>query len=205
MRLSPVGMLTGSAILSAIGLYLLSFATTPITAIGAATVYGLGIIYFWPTMLGVTAERFPKGGPFLMGLMGCVGNLAIAATSPMIGGIFDVQTLKNLPADVKDRVVVERTQEPLEKLITSVLPADARAAIVAPSKVDLAKVAELPTPEEKQKVTQALAEGAKSSFRAVSVLPMILIVIFGAIAISDRLRGGYKPEELPAAVPATDY
>ena len=62
-RLSPVGMLTGSAILSAIGLYLLSFATTPITAIGAATVYGLGIIYFWPTMLGVTAERFPRGGP----------------------------------------------------------------------------------------------------------------------------------------------
>ncbi len=204
-RLSPVGMLTGSAILSAIGLYLLSFATTPITAIGAATVYGLGIIYFWPTMLGVTAERFPRGGPFLMGLMGCVGNLAIAATSPMIGGIFDVQTLKNLPANVRDRVVVERTQEPLEKVITGVLPADARAAIVAPSKVDLAKVASLPTPEEKQQVTQALAEGAKSSFRAVSVLPMILIVIFGGIAISDRLRGGYKPEELPAAVPATDY
>ena len=35
--------------------------------------------------------------------------------------------------------------------------------------------AELPTPEEKQQVTQALAEGAKSSFRAVSVLPMILV------------------------------
>jgi len=34
---------------------------------------------------------------------------------------------------------------------------------------------------------------------------MILIVIFGAIAISDRLRGGYKPEELPAAVAATEY
>ncbi len=25
---------------------------------------------------------------------------------------------------------------------------------------------------------------------------MILVIVFGAIAISDRLRGGYKPEEL---------
>ncbi len=27
---------------------------------------------------------------------------------------------------------------------------------------------------------------------------MILVVIFGSIAVYDRLRGGYKPEELSA-------
>src|SRR5262249_37986579 len=59
-RVSPVGMLTGSAILTAIGLYLLSFANNATTAFLYATIYGLGIVYFWPTMLGVTAERFPK-------------------------------------------------------------------------------------------------------------------------------------------------
>ena len=66
-RLSPVGMLTGSAVLSAIGLYALSFAYDFTTAIAAATIFGLGITYFWPTMLGVTAERFPRGGAFLLG------------------------------------------------------------------------------------------------------------------------------------------
>ena len=62
-RFSPVGMLTGSAVFSAIGLYALSFAYDFTTAIAAATIFGLGITYFWPTMLGVTAERFPRGGP----------------------------------------------------------------------------------------------------------------------------------------------
>ena len=35
---------------------------TGLAAFAAATVFGVGIAYFWPTMLGVTAERFPKGG-----------------------------------------------------------------------------------------------------------------------------------------------
>ena len=63
-RFSPVGMLTGSAILSTVGLYTLSFAYDFKTAIAAATIFGLGITYFWPTMLGVTAERFPAVASF---------------------------------------------------------------------------------------------------------------------------------------------
>ena len=61
-KLSPVGMLTVSAILSAIGLYWLSYVDNAAMAFAAATVFGIGVAYFWPTMLGVTAERFPKGG-----------------------------------------------------------------------------------------------------------------------------------------------
>ena len=67
-KLSPVGMLTCSAALSCVGLYLLSYADSGLTAFGFATIYGLGIAYFWPTMLGVTAERFPKGGALLLAL-----------------------------------------------------------------------------------------------------------------------------------------
>lgn len=41
-------------------------------------------------------------------------------------------------------------------------------------------------------------------------MPMILIFVFGAIALSDRARGGYKPEilkgkELTPAELASDY
>ncbi|GIW81233.1 MAG: hypothetical protein KatS3mg105_3040 [Gemmatales bacterium] len=86
---SPVGMLTGSAILSALGLYLLSFATTAWSAFAYATIYGLGIAYFWPTMLGVTAERFPKGGALLLCLMGSAGNLSISEVLPRMGQIYD--------------------------------------------------------------------------------------------------------------------
>ncbi len=69
-RISPVTMLIGSSVLSAIGLYALSFAYSFPTAMAAATIYGLGIVYFWPTMLGVTAERFPRGGALRAGTHG---------------------------------------------------------------------------------------------------------------------------------------
>src|ERR1044072_1810176 len=94
---SPVGMMFICSILTAAGLYWLSFATNWIMAFAAATVFGVGITYYWPTMLGVTAERFPKGGALLLGLMGCVGNLAISQALPIMGGIYDSFSVKALP------------------------------------------------------------------------------------------------------------
>ncbi len=195
--LSPVGMLAASSVLSAVGLYMLSNATNPTMAFIAATIYGLGIIYYWPTMLGVTAERFAKGGPFLMGLMGCVGNLAIAVTSPIMGGIFDAETYNRVPADVRPAVMVPRAMEPGEKLVVSVLPEDAKNFVSAPEKVDLGKIGGLAA-DKQTVVKDALKEGAAKSFRSVSVLPVILFVIFTAIALMDKARGGYKPEDLSA-------
>ncbi len=89
LRISPVWMMAGSAFLSAIGLYLLSFANNTASAFGYATIFGLGIAYFWPTMLGVTAERFPKGGALALALMGSFGNLAVSQVLPQMGGIVD--------------------------------------------------------------------------------------------------------------------
>ncbi len=183
-RLSPVGMLTGSAILSAIGLYSLSFAYDFKTAIAAATIYGLGIVYFWPTMLGVTAERFPRGGAFVLGLMGCVGNLAIGVVQPWMGRINDQITLAAIPGELQNRIVA--------------------AGVIEPG-----KVSDLP-PEKQTLVAEAQKEGAKWSFRYVAALPVLLILIFGSIALSDRARGGYKPEvlvgkEMSSAELASDY
>jgi MFS family permease len=88
-RLSPVGLLTACAALSAIGLYGLSMVRTPAQAFAAATVFGVGTTYFWPTMLSVTSERFPKGGAFLLAMMGGAGNLAVAFVLPIIGSWYD--------------------------------------------------------------------------------------------------------------------
>jgi MFS family permease len=91
-RISPLGMLTGCAILSAIGLYWLGSlqpGVSPVIAFAAATVFGVGKTYFWPTMLGVTAEQFPRGGALLINLMGGAGMLSVAVALPLIGSAFD--------------------------------------------------------------------------------------------------------------------
>jgi MFS family permease len=169
-RLSPVGMLVGSSVLSAIGLFVLSFAYDKTTAIAAATIYGLGIVYFWPTMLGVTAERFPRGGAFLLGLMGCVGNIAVGLAQPAMGSINDNITISAIDTDIRARVFTDGVIEP-------------------------SKVAQLPE-AERQLIAEAQRTGAKWSFRYAAALPVLLIVLFTAIAMSDRARGGYKPESL---------
>ena len=184
-RLSPVGLLTGSATLAAIGLYLLSTATDAVTAFTYATVFGLGIAYFWPTMLGVTAERFPKGGAFLLGLTGSMGNLSIALILPIMGYIYDVYSVQNVPPDYAEQVIVVEEPSWALKLF----------GIEETKKVSAQRLEELPE-DVRTVVVEAEARGAAMAFRLVSVLPTLLIFIFGAIAIRDRLRGGYRAEIL---------
>ncbi len=86
---SPMGLLTISAVLAAIGLFGLGSAVTPFHAFLAATVFGVGKTYFWPTMLGVTAELFPKGGAVTLAIMGGTGNFAVALILPIMGGWYD--------------------------------------------------------------------------------------------------------------------
>lgn len=90
-RMSPLGLLTASAVLSMIGLYALSTIDSAGEAFIAATLFGVGTAYFWPTMLSVTSEVFPRGGAFLLALMGGAGNLAIAFVLPVIGGWYDTE------------------------------------------------------------------------------------------------------------------
>jgi len=88
-RLSAVGLLWMSALFAAAGLYFLSIADSTFSAFAAATVWGIGVCYMWPTMLATVSERFPKGGALMMGLMGFAGGMAIQFLLPQMGAIFD--------------------------------------------------------------------------------------------------------------------
>jgi MFS family permease len=88
-RISSVGLLFVGCFAAGVGLYLLSLATSPLTAFAAATIWGAGICFVWPTMLAIASERFPRGGALAMGLMGFAGGMAIQFVLPIMGGVFD--------------------------------------------------------------------------------------------------------------------
>lgn len=88
-KFSPVGVLWFSCLGAALGLVALSIANSPVTALLAATVWGTGVCYMWPTMLATASERFPRGGALLMGLMGTAGTLSTQFVLPIMGSIFD--------------------------------------------------------------------------------------------------------------------
>ncbi len=103
------------------------------TGVLAATVWGVGVCFLWPTMLATSSERFPHGGALLMGLMGTAGTLSINFVLPLMGKIYD-----------------------------------------------------------SNKATVGEGMAAQISFRAVAILPAILLLVFGAIWLYDRSKGGFK-------------
>jgi MFS family permease len=153
-KLSPIGLLWCSCLLASLGLVLLSFANSPVTGVLAATVWGTGVCYMWPTMLATASERFPRGGALLMGLMGTAGTLSINFVLPAMGRIFDAK-----------KIEVAGGEEAFKAL-------------------------------KGDKLDQVLGAASQSSFRAVAILPAILLLVFGLIWLYDRSKGGYKAVKL---------
>jgi len=89
-RLSPAGVLLGSAIFSGIGLFLLSISSG-YWSFGAAAVFAVGITYFWPTMLGFVNENIPQSGALGLAIMGGIGFLGGAIAQPLLGRIYDIR------------------------------------------------------------------------------------------------------------------
>ncbi len=96
-RFSPQGVLLMSAILSALGIYMLGHTTGNMIFVGAL-VFGMGVCYFWPTMLGFVSENLPKTGAVGINLMGGAGMFAVSLYMMFMGGYYDRKLLSKLPA-----------------------------------------------------------------------------------------------------------
>ena len=156
-KLSATGLLWFSCLFASLGLVALSFADSPLSGVLAATVWGVGVCFMWPTMLATASERFPRGGALLMGLMGTAGTLSINFVLPAMGGIYDAKKIEAAGG------------EAAFKALTG------------------------------DKLDQVLGIASQASFRAVAILPAILLIVFGAIWLYDRSKGGFKAVRIGVA------
>ena len=85
---NPAGVLVLSAVVTTIGLVLLSQASGYMIYLSAA-VFALGVTYFWPTMIGFISEYQPKTGALGMSLIGGAGMFSVSIWNPVIGGWLD--------------------------------------------------------------------------------------------------------------------
>lgn len=93
---SPTGVLLLSAILSAAGLFMLGNYTGNMLFLGAV-IFGMGVCYFWPTMLGFVSENLPETGAVGLNLMGGAGMFAVSVYTSFMGGYYDKLLVKHLP------------------------------------------------------------------------------------------------------------
>jgi MFS family permease len=95
-KLNPVGMLLFSAITSALGLLLLSYASGW-QIVAATAIFAVGVTYFWPTMLGYVAEYLPRTGALGLSIMGGSGMLSVSLILPFMGKVYDNQITTFIP------------------------------------------------------------------------------------------------------------
>jgi MFS family permease len=96
-KLAPQGVLLLSAVFAATGLYMLSTLSGNSIFL-AAIVFGIGVCYFWPTMIGFVAENIPGSGALGLNLMGGAGMFAVSVYTVFMGSFYDKLIVKHLPA-----------------------------------------------------------------------------------------------------------
>jgi MFS family permease len=185
--ISPPALLAVSGVFSAIGLWWLSSATGVAIFI-AFTLYALGQTYYWPCVLGFTAERYPKGGALTLNTVSAIGLLSSGIIGGQLLGVaFDTSIHESVVAEVPS-IEAEAAAE------KSFLGMKHEALL--PEKVT-AYIAALPAEAEQVRVQGVYDEAKKEAGRDVLAyavrFPAILIVAFGLIWAWFRMRGGYRP------------
>ena len=90
-RFDQTGVLLGSALLTAVGIFLLSTQTGGMVYV-AAIFFALGVCYFWPNMIGFVAEKIPLSGALGMSIVGGMGMFSSSIFQAIIGGWIDSST-----------------------------------------------------------------------------------------------------------------
>ena len=90
-KFDQTGVLLGSAVLTAIGIFLLSTQTGGMVYV-AAIFFALGVCYFWPNMIGFVAKKIPLSGALGMSIIGGMGMFSTSIFQAIIGGWIDSST-----------------------------------------------------------------------------------------------------------------
>lgn len=86
--ITPQALLVVSAALAALGIFMFTTVTGPMLYV-AAIIFGMGVCFFWPTMLGFVNTNLPKTGALGLNLMGGAGMFAVSIFTIFMGGFYD--------------------------------------------------------------------------------------------------------------------
>jgi hypothetical protein len=169
----------------------------------------LGKTFFWPTMLAVTGDRFPRTGAVAMSLMGGVGMMSAG----LIGGPglgyakdrFAVEELKKVDAPLYEEWKGEGATSKFLAFgeVTALDPGRleaAKKAAAAKKSVDSGMTV---TPEEaalakdltpaQQTVVDADIRGNRDTLKVDSLIPATMAICFLLLSIYFKSIGGYRP------------
>lgn len=200
-KLSPIGLLMASSLLAIAGLYTLSFAQG-LMVFAAATLYGVGKTFFWPTMLGVAAEQTPKGGALTLNALGGIGMLAVGTLGTVyIGSLTDTRKAQAIAESAEiAELGPELYDEDGVLFVTEARSAYGVIQYEAISDEKLAEALEGRSQQEIEEIREkidAIGESKKQGALAdMTVFPAIMFAAFFGLWLYFKSRGGYQAQHL---------
>ncbi len=184
-KLSPLGLLAGCSALAAIGLFALSKTGGAgiFTIFAAATLYGVGKTFFWPTILGLTSEQCPRGGALTLNAVGGIGMLAVGILgAPFIGYLQESSATNQLA-----------TANPA---LYQTVTVDKNYLLGAYKAIDPVKAAAVTDNTSSDQIKTATTTGQFNALAKMALFPIFTFACYVALLLYFKTKGGYKPVQL---------
>lgn len=199
-KLSPIGLLIVSAVLAIAGLFALSKTGNSGLAVIflAATLYGFGKTFFWPTMLGITAEQCPKGGALTLNAISGIGMIAVGVLGfPFIGYVQEDAASKALAKDAP--VVAENVLKDAAYMGVPYKAIDGDKFEAVEAAVKESEKTETPDPENSKKLEDLKTAKKTGQFEALAIMalfPAFMLICYIVMFLYFKSKGGYQAEVL---------
>jgi MFS family permease len=190
-KISPLGLLAVSSAIACGGLLLLS-VSSGIMILLAATLFALGKTFFWPTMLGVVSERFPRGGALTLNITGGVGMIAAGVIGTVILGF-----MQDKEIDSGLRAFDSANQTALHSTYATETKSSIFGNYQAINSAALANG----SPQDKESIHAIEESAKKEALMTVAIFPVIMLLAYIFLILYFRARGGYQAVILSAAPP----
>jgi MFS family permease len=181
-KVSPLGLLAICSAIAAVGLYMLS-VSTGILILVAATIYGLGKTFFWPTMLGVVAERFPKGGALTLNITGGLGMIAAGVIGAGILGFIQDKTI--------DKNILTYDQANNTRIHAEYVTENKTSIFGDYQALDQSKL-QTASEVDKNTVGNIQDTAKRDALRSIVIFPIIMLVSYIVLIFYFRSKGGYQ-------------
>jgi MFS family permease len=187
--LTPLALLLVCAVLACIGLNLTSGISSFGGALLALTIYGIGKTFFWPTMLAVLSDRFPRTGAVAMSIMGGIGMMSAGLLgSPGLGYAKDRYATEALTQQSPELAAKYRAEKPSSFLfLKEVFGLDQKKM------KEIKEIKAVSRSAEQNTVITADQEGDRRTLRADSLIPATMAVIYLLLMLYFKSIGGYRP------------
>ena len=187
LGLSPIGILVTSALLAFGGLQLASGMNSFAIALIALGIYALGKTFFWPTMLAVVGDRFPRSGAVAMSIMGGIGMLSAGLIGgPGLGYAKDRFTGEALQQSAPAAYAANKASSESKFLFLAPVTA------VAGDKLEAAKAAGDKGTADQKAIVAANQAGDRATLKADSFLPLTMAAIYLLLLFYFKSLGGYR-------------